>query len=307
MNNRPLISFVIPFFNTNEKQFGVCLQSLVNQSVPKQFYEIIIIDDGSDFFPFALLKQYNSNNIFYKKIPHSGLSDARNAAYNMIRGDYVRFIDSDDYICKNAVDIVLPILKTGEYDCIKTGYQCVNPHNHTNPCIKINLSFKNYSGIKYLSCKNLNAGVWQYYFKKSSLICFKNNIFHEDELFTPLVLQNIKNIAVTNLIDYFYVRNQGSITTSTDTYIVSKRFDDLFNIICELESSSPVFQRRVHQLSMDFVYLICKSNVSTGYLSKLISAGFFPLKIKFYTLKYFIFSIFVRNILALKLLTFLLK
>ena len=97
---QPKISVVIPVFNA-EKYIDRCIQSILRQSMSN--IEIICVDDGSDDASLDLLRWYESNNsniiVISQKNLHAGV--ARNTGLKAARGEYVHFLDIDDYICFN--------------------------------------------------------------------------------------------------------------------------------------------------------------------------------------------------------------
>ena len=96
MNNDPLISIIIPCFNA-EKTLEKCLESVVQQSYAN--LEIIIIDDGSTDETSLIYNKFQSNDerILVLKQQNSGVSKARNTGVKAATGDYICFVDSDDW------------------------------------------------------------------------------------------------------------------------------------------------------------------------------------------------------------------
>ena len=100
MQNLPLISVIIPVYNT-EKYLNQCLDSIINQTYKK--IEIICVNDGSSDNSLKILKEYENKYSNIKIInleQNCGVSFARNKALSVIKGDYVCFVDSDDYVDK---------------------------------------------------------------------------------------------------------------------------------------------------------------------------------------------------------------
>ena len=99
------ISIVIPVYNT-EKFLNKCIDSVLNQSYKN--IEIICINDGSTDDSLKILESYKDERLKIESIDNHGVSYARNLALDKITGDYVAFVDSDDYVeedfCKNLLD-----------------------------------------------------------------------------------------------------------------------------------------------------------------------------------------------------------
>src|SRR5690606_39722826 len=101
----PKVSIIVPIFNV-EKYLKRCIDSLINQSYKK--IEIILINDGSEDNSATICKQYAATyqQIVYIEQENQGLSGARNTGIKNSTGEYILFVDSDDYIELDAVEIL---------------------------------------------------------------------------------------------------------------------------------------------------------------------------------------------------------
>ena len=104
------VSVIIPIYNT-EKYLAECLESIINQTL-KQI-EIICIDDGSSDGSAAILKEYAQNDLRISMYTQKnrGVSAARNVGVRHARGKYLFFMDSDDILEKNALEILVQTLQ----------------------------------------------------------------------------------------------------------------------------------------------------------------------------------------------------
>ena len=104
------VSIIIPVYNV-EKYVSRCLDSITGQTYGN--IEILINNDGSTDSSYEICKEYAQKDtrikLFYQ--PNAGLSEARNAMFKHVTGDYVMFVDSDDYIALNTIDELLPFLE----------------------------------------------------------------------------------------------------------------------------------------------------------------------------------------------------
>ena len=94
----PKVSIIVPFYNV-EKYIEKCLQTLVNQTL--EDIEIILVNDGSQDGTVEIAKKYQEQypqKIKYLEKENGGLSDARNYDIPYAKGEYVAFLDSDDYV-----------------------------------------------------------------------------------------------------------------------------------------------------------------------------------------------------------------
>lgn len=101
------LSFIVPVYNA-QAYIGECLSSLLDQDIPKSDYEIICINDGSKDASPAILQQWQEKNdnivILHQK--NSGVVSARNAGVQAARGDYIWFVDADDFIKPNILGML---------------------------------------------------------------------------------------------------------------------------------------------------------------------------------------------------------
>ena len=104
-NNKIKISLIIPVYNV-EKYLFKALSSVENQSFDKSNLEVIIIDDGSRDSSVDIIKEFCERNINFKFLSqeNSGPAIARNTALKIAQGEYIAFLDSDDYLEKNYLE-----------------------------------------------------------------------------------------------------------------------------------------------------------------------------------------------------------
>lgn len=117
-----LISFIVPVFNTKE-YLKICLESLLDQDISRDEYEIICVNDGSTDGSLEILKEYQNNysNITVISQNNSGVCASRNAGLLKARGDYIWFVDSDDLVEKNILKELKYLIDTGNYERIIVG------------------------------------------------------------------------------------------------------------------------------------------------------------------------------------------
>ena len=112
------VSVIVPIYNV-EKQLAKCLDSLLNQTLKD--IQIILVNDGSEDSSAEIAKKYvvkDPDRVLYFEKENGGLSDARNYGLKYATGEYISFVDSDDYITENLYTDLLPYMEQ-KYDMIK--------------------------------------------------------------------------------------------------------------------------------------------------------------------------------------------
>lgn len=219
-------SIIIPVYNT-EKYIEKCIESVLNQTYKN--FEIIIINDGSTDKSEEILKTYEKNNkITIITQTNHGLSYSRNIGIKKSTGDYVLFLDSDDYYELNLLEKLNEVAR--KEDMIKFGYKTLKNNNITE---EKTIIFKNYKGIfalKHLiESKTLFELACIYAYKKEYIQKYEFAVgkYHEDFGLIPLMINNSDKITSINYHGYIYNKdNEKSITTYTDMEKEYKKASD---------------------------------------------------------------------------------
>jgi len=229
----PRISVIVPVYNT-EKYLSRCLDSLVNQTFND--IEIIIINDGSTDNSEKIIKEYEekySNKIRYFKKKNEGIAATRNYGIEYSKGEYIVFVDSDDYIdlslfnnLNKYTDKKVDIIK---YKLITVDENIEKINNIEGPvfdCISGEEAFN----ILFSSDVLLESPCL-YLFNREFIIKnkfqFLKNTYHEDFGLIPLIILKAKSIISTDIFGYYYVQSKNSITRNEDYGKTLKRAYDL--------------------------------------------------------------------------------
>ena len=227
------ISIIIPIYNTF-KYLTKCLDSCLNQNIPIDVYEIILVNDGSTDDSNSICKDYNEkySNIKYIYQENSGLSIARNLGLKIAKGEYIWFVDSDDWIRSNCLSKILYLCYSNNLDMLRIGFAKVDANSDIYNKVSEFSDILSIKSGKDLLKSQYVFGPPLYIFKKSYLIdnkiYFYPNIFHEDNEFTPRALYFANKIGITEEVFYYYLDRVGSITLNTN----SKNCFDLL-IVCK--------------------------------------------------------------------------
>ena len=290
---KPLVSFIIPCFNTPAELLQKCVDSITELSLAIDEREIIIVDDGSEVPAIGDLLLYRDDIIYIRK-KNGGLSHARNMGIRMATGEYIQFVDSDDYLSKTAYEHCLDIIRFMRPEMVM-----FDASRKEADCIEFKDS-EFMSGSEYMSSHNLQIMACGYIFKRDVMgsLRFPLGLYHEDEDFTPQLLLRVERMIRTDAKAYIYIKRENSITTAADRRSVIKRLNDLEMILLNLQEKSiglpllerKALERRVAQLTMDYIYNIIVQTRSSHQLEKRIELlkrhELFPLPDRNYTQKY---------------------
>ena len=122
-----LLSVIVPVYNV-EKYLSKCVDSLLNQNLLPEEYEIILVDDGSTDRSGDICDEYAMHHSNVKAIhqQNGGLSVARNTGIQVAAGKYVQFVDSDDYLEPNVLKSLVEKMKLEDLDVLRFNYRNVN-------------------------------------------------------------------------------------------------------------------------------------------------------------------------------------
>ena len=212
-----LVSIIIPIYNV-EHYLKRCLDSVIRQTYTN--LEIILVDDGSlDSCP-QICDDYatDDNRIIVIHKKNGGLSDARNVGLNICKGDFITFIDSDDWINEKYIDTLLNLaLKENADITIGENIRTDGNITVTTSTPQIN-SYTSNEALVHLFTKNHDAFIISCgkLYKKHlfSTLCFPIGKFHEDEFTTYILFYNSKKIVFTSEILYYYYQRAGSIAST---------------------------------------------------------------------------------------------
>lgn len=214
-----LISVIVPIYNV-EKQLNKCVDSIINQTY--KTLEIILVDDGSlDKCP-QICDEYAKKDSRIKTIhkKNGGLSDARNAGFNIATGDYVVFIDSDDWIELQALESMLETAQKYDADIVECNvmYKYDNKKDESYNDDEFAVYSDNYSIMSaYIKDYRIKTVVWNKLYKKTLLNKnpFEFGKYNEDEFFTYQILAKTNKLVHMDNYFYCYYQREGSIMGSS--------------------------------------------------------------------------------------------
>jgi glycosyltransferase involved in cell wall biosynthesis len=231
-----LVSVIVPIYNV-ESYLNRCIESIVNQTYHN--LEIILVDDGSPDNCPEICDQWalKDPRIIVIHKSNGGLSDARNAALEVARGDYISFVDSDDWIDQDFISSLLDkmkyadIVECGTRICYQTYFEELSP--------SINGVIKGEDALELLFLnKEIRFTVWNKLYKHSVIsdIKFDYGKYNEDNFWTWKVIRNANSLYLLQSSLYNYYMRDNSIMGNS--YCL-KRVDSVeafFECYCEMRN-----------------------------------------------------------------------
>ncbi|MGI1659317.1 MAG: glycosyltransferase [Desulfitobacterium sp.] len=219
----PKISIVVPIYNV-ERHLDQCVGSIRDQTY--SHLEIILVDDGSPDGCPEMCDDYAKQDSRIKVIHqiNGGLSEARNSGLSVATGEYILFVDADDYIDLNACESLIDIMNKQKPDIVVGNVRRIEGSKVFEMSHALDTQAKTIAGADFLKnelkTKTMHRVVCPNLFKREFLLAnqleFKVGILHEDAQFTPRAFLRAKEVMGTNLTFYNYLIREGSITKKAD-------------------------------------------------------------------------------------------
>lgn len=219
----PKVSVIVPVYNV-EKYLKKCLDSLINQTI--QDIEIIVVNDGSKDNSEEIIKEYEKNNpekIVYLKKENGGLSDARNYGIPYAKGEYIAFLDSDDYVELDMYEKMYELAKKENSDMVECDFYWEYPNK-----TKIDI------GIIYSNQKEMlqkaRVVAWNKLIKRSiieeSKVQFPKGYRYEDVEFTYKLIPYLNKVSFAKEPFIHYIQRENSISN-----VQNERTKEIFEVL----------------------------------------------------------------------------
>ena len=203
----PEISIIVPVYNV-ENYLEKCVHSILQQTF--RDFELILVDDGSTDSSGKLCDYFKDKDprIHVIHRPNGGLSSARNSGLDIAKGDYIGFVDSDDYIAPDMYEFLLNKIKKENADISSCRYNTCYKTHMVSPTGDFYVIFRDAESALRATLKRqmLNVPVWNRLYKKEifSSIRFSEGINYEDFYFLTDLFQNDLKIVSCSEAKYFY-------------------------------------------------------------------------------------------------------
>lgn len=238
-----MVSVIIPAYNV-EKYIEKCLTSILEQSYKN--IEIIVVDDGSTDKTREYIEKNSQldNRIKIINQTNAGVSAARNSGIKISRGEFLVFVDGDDYLAPDYVEYMLSLIKhTGSDFCLSKS--CYTKSGEAQVEKESIEKLKPEDATALLLSPNVIVGCWNKIFKRSLIVdnnvWFSTTLFYGEGLtFITTLAQISKTVGVGNRKVYYYRRNnEASATTKFDINKIYNGEKALNNINNNLRLNSP--------------------------------------------------------------------
>lgn len=224
-----ILSIIIPVYNV-EQFVEKCIRSCEDQDVLSSEYEIVVVNDGSPDNSLdivtRLASEFDNIKVFSKV--NGGLSSARNYGMEHSSGDYIMFLDSDDWIASNCLKKLTKQLIDERPDCLRICAADVIGDEYRRRTTYHNLAPR--AGRDEITRKLSPCApftIWSSSFLHQYELKFYEGIYHEDLEFTPRAFYQAKKMSFTNDIIYYVYQNPNSITRTVNP----KKAYDMVNVV----------------------------------------------------------------------------
>ena len=228
----PLISVIVPIYNV-EKYLKKCVDSIIAQTYSN--LEIILVDDGSPDSCGAICDEYAEKDSRIKVVhkENGGLSSARNAGLDIATGEYIGFVDSDDYIASNMYENLFLALYGAERAISNCMYVRVTESGDIYPSVVPHTEYEIFSSEKFLEELLLHVGdvsVCTKLFLRDVIgeLRFAEGVLNEDLLFMVEIIEKIDDVRFVGKVGYHYYIREGSTSSGYGKAIVDMQKNSLW-------------------------------------------------------------------------------
>lgn len=233
------VSIIIPVYNV-ERYVADCINSVISQTYDHSMIECIIIDDCSLDHSMDVINmivgQYNGDMTFIllANSENKGQSASRNRGLDIATGEYIYFLDSDDYIYAHTIKKLMKV--QDEYPDAEIIIGNTFDEGHNN--IIHHISYSNViTDMNYLYCGRRILTVWNQLIKRQIVerigLRFKEGVYFEDILWNYMIFQSMRKVVICSDITYFYRNNDGGTMQKTRTQKLKECAEDYVVILKE--------------------------------------------------------------------------
>lgn len=327
------ISVIIPHYNLQPALLTRAIESVAGQWAEEyNLWEVIVVDDGSDQPPVATVASLHRDNVRLFCRPHARQGAARNFGLTQAQGQYILFLDADDYILPGTLAPLLTLARSKGLDILrfhtvatsspsKSRYHRVQAEDRRSTALPS--CSTTISGEEYMLRHNLHDSPVSFLFRRdlamSHDICFPENIYLEDSFFTALLHHHAATLCTADSKVYaYYQRSNSTVNNATAQHRAMLRTHHL-TAIRQLgdfikdeagRSDTRGLQHKHTSLIVDYIRRICRdltwTEIRDEQLPLMRRKGLLPLPLRRdYGIKYAVFAHMANMPAGLHMLTLL--
>ena len=314
-----MISFIVTTYNLEDWLLRRCLSSIVAQGLPRDEYEIIVVDDESAVSPLPVVDEFAAQaNITLYVQKHARQGAARNLALRHAKGEWVQFVDGDDYLFAGTIAPLLRSAEANDLDLLMFAFREVhdeqpidNGNGNNFPLSTFHFPLSIVSGDSYMLHHNLFGSCCMQMFRRALLdaprhgapLRFTEGIYIEDEEFATHLVWRAQRMAKTDAVAYAYYQRTGSTVHSRSREHTDELFRSYLVVLERLKTFEASlgdkphegFTRKVRLLAVDILRRTLREpdwkrrwDESSRHLRSL---GLYPLPAARYSWKYSMFRL----------------
>lgn len=310
------LSIIIPAYNV-ERYIERCIESIVSQNTSPNEYELIVINDGSTDHTLQILERLEDKYQFILiNQQNLGASAARNAGIKEATGEYIFFIDADDYIEPDSLSFLSEYVSDKKTDIVLFGTIQHLLNGKQQPLCN-NLSDDNIqiSIADYLQQHTVRSAVWHGIFKRKLFIenniSLREDLISEDDEFVICIFAAANSICSTHRLVYHYHSRHGSLSKNRSLDV--RFLEDKIKVLTEsadflkkIPAEKRVgIQRKLNFISVDIIRLLMRNKIANDnidyILQKLRTINYFPIREGSYSLKYKLFRLIFKSPSSIKM------
>lgn len=318
------LSIVIALYNT-EKYIKKCIESIYENNILNcNDFEVIVINDGSNDNSPKIVEELQSKyaNLILLNKKNGGQSSARNQGFKIAKGKYIFCLDSDDFIDASELAKAIIFCEQNELDLLPINLRKYDEDFKTLPVVKDNYAAIDkiiISGGEFLNRYVIYGSMCRYIYKRSIIennnLYLTEGIYHEDEEFVIKYISYSKKISYKNHSVYHQIVRNNSTTKNQDASHRLKLLNDLTTVIVNLKFHLVEFEpnsleytglsKKIEQLLISLFLRIKIDKIykqdKISLIKRLISSKLFPLDLKYSSIKFKSYAIFVNFLWKVRL------
>lgn len=251
-----MITFIVTTYNLEDWLLRRCIESIVSQGLARDEYEVIVVDDESNISPQHVVDEFATRaNITLLIQKHARQGAARNLALGHAKGEWIQFVDGDDYLFSGTIEPLLKMAQDNELDLLMYGFCKVGNESETTNTDHRKSFIRNTpqpdsnnqqvevtTGDCYMLNHNLFGSCCTLFFRRDlcesgfngSPLRFTENIYVEDEEFITKLTWRAQRMAQTNTEAYAYYQRPGSTTHNSNREHTDELFRNYFTVLQRL-------------------------------------------------------------------------